>query len=95
MKHKLLKIANDLNRLIVHSKEKVECQFGTGSCEGEVVLFFFHRSDEYDAGAENILFAEFYTSEELHNKFELAKKVIKGECLIDERNNQSRVSHTR
>lgn len=89
MKHKLLKIANDLNALIVHSKENVECQFGTGACEGEVVLFFFHRSDEYDARAENILFAEFYTSEELHNKFELAKKVIKGECLINERNNQS------
>lgn len=83
MKHKLLKIANDLNALIVHSKENVKCYFGTGACEGEVVLFFFHHSDEYDAGAENILFAEFYTSEELHSKFELAKKVIKGECLIN------------
>ncbi|MGX0437541.1 hypothetical protein ACUW5X_000306 [Staphylococcus hominis] len=89
MKHKLLKIANDLNALIVHSKENVKCYFGTGACEDEVVLFFFHHSDEYDARAENILFAEFNTSEELHNKFELAKKVIKGECLISERNNQS------
>ena len=89
MKHKLLKIANDLNSLIVHSKENVECQFGTGACEDEVVLFFHHYSDEYDTRSENILFAEFHTPEKLHNKFELARKVIKGERLINERNNQS------
>lgn len=83
MKHKLLKIANDLNALIVNSKESVACKFGTRSIKDEVTLFFYHYSDEYDAGAENILFAEFYTSEELHNKFEFAKKVIKGECLIN------------
>lgn len=86
MKHKLLKIANDLNVLIVHSKENVECSFKTGICEDEVVLFFHHYSDEYDAEVKNILFAEYHTSEYLHEKFELAKKVIKGECLIDERN---------
>lgn len=86
MKHKLLKIVNELNELIMHSKESVECQFGTGICEDEVVLFFFHYSDEYKTDVKNIMFAEFHTSEELHDKFELAKKVIKGECLIDERN---------
>ncbi|KGF28319.1 hypothetical protein [Staphylococcus haemolyticus] len=95
MKHELLKIANDLNALIIHSKESVECQFGTGICDDEVVLFFFHYSDDYKTDVKNIMFAEFHTSEELHDKFELAKKVIKGECLIDERNNQNRVSHTR
>lgn len=95
MKHKLLKISNDLNALIVHSKENVECSFQTRGCEDEVVLFFFHYSDEYETDANHIIFAEFHTSEELHDKFELAKKVIKGECLIDERNNQNRVSHTR
>ncbi|MBW4892691.1 hypothetical protein KQ240_03820 [Staphylococcus haemolyticus] len=86
MKHKLLKIAKDLNALIVHSKENVACSFETGVCEGEVVLFFFHYSDEYKTDVKNIMFAEFHTSEELHDKFELAKKVIKGECLINERN---------
>ncbi|MBF2236400.1 hypothetical protein ACXXHR_08505 [Staphylococcus epidermidis] len=86
MKHKLLKIANDLNVLIVHTKENVECSFKTGICEDEVVLFFHHYSDEYDAEVKDILFAEFHTPEKLYNKFELAKKVIKGECLIDERN---------
>ncbi|WP_145475413.1 hypothetical protein [Staphylococcus hominis] len=86
MKHKLLKIANDLNTLIMHSKESVKCEFGTGICDDEVVLFFFHYSDEYETDAKNILFAEFHKSEELHDKFELAKKVIKGECLINERN---------
>ncbi|MCT2080628.1 hypothetical protein [Staphylococcus epidermidis] len=95
MKHKLLKIANDLNVLIVHTKENVECSFKTGICEDEVVLFFHHYSGEYDTEVKDILFAEFHTPEKLHNKFELAKKVITGECLIDERNNQSRVSHTR
>lgn len=86
MKHKLLKITNDLNALIIHSKENVECQFGTGICDDEVVLFFFHYSDDYKTDVKNVMFAEFHTSEELHDKFELAKKVIKGECLIDERN---------
>lgn len=95
MKHKLLRIANDLNTLIIHSKENVECSFKTGVCEDEVVLFFHHYSGEYDAEVKNVLFAEFHTPEKLHNKFELVKKVIAGECLIDERNNQSRVSHTR
>ncbi|CQD34405.1 hypothetical protein V6C79_09495 [Staphylococcus capitis subsp. urealyticus] len=84
MKHKLLKIANDLNTLIIHSKENVECSFETGVCEDEVILFFYHYSDEYNAEVKNILFAEYHTSEALHDKFELAKKVIKGECLIDE-----------
>lgn len=86
MKHKLLKIANDLNALIMHSKESVKCEFGTGICDDEVVLFFFHYSDDYETDVKNIMFAEFHTSEELHDKFELAKKAIKGECLIDERN---------
>lgn len=84
MKHKLLKIANDLNTLIIYSKENVECSFETGVCEDEVILFFYHYSDEYNAEVKNILFAEYHTSEALHDKFELAKKVIKGECLIDE-----------
>ncbi|MBO0385655.1 hypothetical protein HMPREF2564_11510 [Staphylococcus sp. HMSC068D03] len=79
MKHKLLKIANDLNELIIHSKENVECSFKAGVCEDEVVLFFHHYSDEYETDVKNILFAEFHTPEELHNKFELAKKMIKGE----------------
>lgn len=95
MKHKLLKIANDLNTLSIHSKENVRCVFGTRSFEDEVYLFFYHYSDEYKTDVKNIMFAEFHTLEELYDKFELAKKVIKGECLIDERNNQNRVSHTR
>lgn len=84
MEHKLLKIANDLNTLIMNSKEDVECSFQTGVCEDEVILFFHHYSDEYNTEVKNILFAEYHTSEYLHDKFELAKKVIKGECLIDE-----------
>ena len=84
MKHKLLKISNDLNALIVHSKENVECSFQTGACESEVVLFFYHYLDEYEDDVNYIIFAKYHSSEELHDKFDLAKKVIKGECLIDE-----------
>ena len=68
----------------MHSKENVECSLQTGVCEDEVILFFHHYSDEYNAEVKNILFAEYHTSEALHDKFELAKKVIAGECFIDE-----------
>ena len=40
MKHKLLKIANELNDLIMHSKEHIKCEFSTGECKNEVKVFF-------------------------------------------------------
>ena len=47
MKHKLLKIANELNDLIMHSKEHIKCEFSTGECKNEVKVFLFHYSDRY------------------------------------------------
>ena len=55
----IIKIANDLNTLSIHSKENVRCDFGTSSFEDEVYLFFYHYSDEYDAEVKSILFVNF------------------------------------
>ena len=41
VKHKLLKIANELNDLIMHSKEHIKCEFSTGECKNEVKVFLF------------------------------------------------------
>lgn len=85
MKHKLLKMANDLNKLILHSDEKIMVDFQTFT-DGEVGLYFWHHSQKYEDNCNFISFYEIHTDEELQRKFELAKEVIAGECLIDERN---------
>ncbi|MCG2010445.1 hypothetical protein K4P56_12625 [Staphylococcus epidermidis] len=85
MKHKLLKMANDLNKLILHSDEKIMVDFQTFT-DGEVGLCFWHHSQKYEDNCNFIRFYEIHTDEELQRKFELAKEVIAGECLIDERN---------
>ena len=41
MKHKLLKIANDLNKLILHSDEEVKAEFQK-YYEGEVGINFWN-----------------------------------------------------
>lgn len=83
MRYKLLKIANDLNKLILHSDEKVRVYFQTFS-GGEVGICVWHFLDIYKYKCERITFYESHTVQELQQKFELAKKVIAGECLIDE-----------
>lgn len=83
MKHKLLKIANDLNKLILHSDEVIMVDFQTFP-DGEVGLCVWHHSDKYKNNCKGIFFYESNTDEKLQHKFELAKEVIAGECLIDE-----------
>ena len=83
MKYKLLKIANELNDLIMHSKEHIKCEFSTGECKNEVKVFLFHYSDRYKNNCEIITFFEHYEGKNILENFELAKKVIKGECLIN------------
>ncbi|RIL70043.1 hypothetical protein [Staphylococcus epidermidis] len=87
MRHKLLKIANDLNKLILHSDEIVKAEF-QNLHNGEVGITFWHHSQKYESesGCNYMEFYKFYTDEELKRRFELAKDVIAGECLIDERN---------
>lgn len=83
MKHKLLKIANDLNKLILNSDEEVKAEFQK-YYEGEVSITFWHYSKKYESNCNHLSFYEFHTDEELQKYFELAKEVIAGECLIDE-----------
>lgn len=83
MRYKLLKTANDLNKLILHSDEEVKAEFQK-YYEGEVGITFWHYSQKYKSDCNHLNFYEFFTDEELQQKFELAKEVIAGECLIDE-----------
>ncbi|WMW72033.1 hypothetical protein [Staphylococcus epidermidis] len=83
MRHKLLKIANELNRMILHSDEEVEVEFGN-SYYGTVCIGFWHYSQKYEDKCNYLKFYECYTDEKLQRNFELAKEVIAGECLIDE-----------
>ncbi|WP_103433416.1 hypothetical protein [Staphylococcus epidermidis] len=83
MRRKLLKTANDLNKLILNSDEKVKAEFHTFD-NGEVGITFRHYSQKYESDCNHLNFYEFFTDKELQRNFELAKDVIAGECLIDE-----------
>lgn len=83
MRRKLLKTANDLNKLILNSDEKVIAEFHTFD-NGEVGIIFWHYSQKYESDCNHLNFYEFFTDKELQRNFELAKDVIAGECLIDE-----------
>ena len=85
MKHKLLKIANDLNKLILHSDEEVKVEF-RNFIDGKVDISIWHYSQKYEYKCSSLSFYETHTDEELQRSFELAKEVSAGECLIDERN---------
>lgn len=83
MRRKLLKTANDLNKLILNSDEKVKAEFHTFD-NREVGITFWHYSQKYESDCNHLNFYEFFTDKELQRNFELAKDVIAGECLIDE-----------
>ena len=82
MKHKLLKIANELNDLIMHSKEHIKCEFSTGECKNEVKVFLFTIQIDIKITVKLLPF-EHYEDKNILENFELAKKVIKGESLIN------------
>ncbi|MEN4440293.1 hypothetical protein [Staphylococcus hominis] len=80
--HKFKRMAYDLMELIKTDRFEVDYKYNT--------IWFFHFDDSYEEGVGNILlYNRVDKDSEMLTKFELAKKVIKGECLIDERNNQS------
>ena len=83
MKHKLLKIANDLNKLILHSDVEVKVEF-RNFIDGKVDISIWRYSQKYEYKCSSLSFYETHTDEELQRNFELAKDVIAGECLIDE-----------
>ena len=83
MRHKLLQIANELNKHVLHSDEIVETEFFK-SDDGSLILNLNHHSKKYENEIAIIWFHEFHDEQDLEDKFELAKQVIAGECLVDE-----------
>lgn len=82
-REKILEIANELNKLITFSDEQVSVNLEKFQ-SGEMTVIFWHHSLGYEDECDCIAFYDFDTSNNIDNKFELAKKVIAGECLIDE-----------
>ncbi|GJF54321.1 hypothetical protein [Staphylococcus argenteus] len=83
MNHKLLRIANELNKLILHSDAKVECQF-TRRESGIITVFLFHIDDRYEVGASHLYISTNCSDEEVQEVYEQMKRVIAGEALIGE-----------
>ena len=82
-REKILEIANELNELIL--KNERDFWVLLANARNEIVhCEFSHFSSEYKYRNNKISFYEFDSEEVLRQKFELAKKVIAGECLIDE-----------
>lgn len=82
---KIIEVANVLNELTLNSEEKFWVRFSTTS-KIKVFCELTHFSKEYENGNEEIIFYEDDTEAEWYEKIKLAKKVIAGECLIDETN---------
>lgn len=82
--HKFKRMARDLMDLIPNNRFQVDYKYD--------VIWFSHFNDQYRNGVAVIQIDNVIHSEgEMLTNFELAKKVIKGECLIDERD--SDLSH--
>ncbi|AUJ52934.1 hypothetical protein B2G94_10180 [Staphylococcus hominis subsp. hominis] len=80
--HKFKRMAYDLMELMKSDRFEVDYKYN--------MIWLSHFDDSYEEGVRNFfLYNRVDKDSEILTKFELAKKVIKGECLIDERNNQS------
>lgn len=74
--HKFKRMAYDLMELIKTNRFEVDYKYDT--------IWFSHFDDSYEKGVRNIfLHNRVDKDSEMLTKFELAKKVIKGECLIN------------
>lgn len=75
--HKFKRMAYDLMELIKTDRFQVDFKYN--------IIWLSHFDDSYEKGVSNIsLDNRIDKDNEMLAKFELAKKVIKGECLIDE-----------
>ena len=75
--HKFKRMAYDLMELIKTDRFEVDYKYN--------IIWFFHFDDSYEKGVRNFfLYNRVDKDSEILTKFELAKKVIKGECLIDD-----------
>ena len=78
--HKFKRIAYDLMELMKSDRFQVDFKYN--------IIWLTHFDDSYEKGLRNIsLHNRVDKDSEMLTKFELAKKVIKGECLIDEKRN--------
>lgn len=83
MNHKLLRIANELNKMILHSDAQVECQF-TRRKSGIITVILFHFDDRYEVGASHLYIDTDYHDEGVEEVYKQMKRVITGEALIGE-----------
>ena len=75
--HKFKRMAYDLMELIKTDRFEVDYKYN--------MIWLSHFKDSYEKGVRNILLDNRVDKDsEMLTKFELAKKVIKGECLINE-----------
>ena len=76
--------------ILVTTQKKTDCYRQIANDYKYNMIWLSHFNDSYEKGVRNILLDNRVDKDsEMLTKFELAKKVIKGECLINERNNQS------
>lgn len=76
--HKFKRIANDLIELVTSNRYEVDYKFDS--------IWITHFSSEYERGVTNInLDNNYHTDNQLLERFEHAKKVLKGETLIDDK----------
>ncbi|MCI2898678.1 hypothetical protein FH128_01855 [Staphylococcus hominis] len=74
--HKFKRMAYDLMELIKSDRFQVDYKYN--------IIWLSHFDDSYEKRVSNILlYNRVDKDSEMLTKFELAKKVIKGECLIN------------
>ncbi|SNV75458.1 Uncharacterised protein [Staphylococcus simiae] len=88
MKHTLLRIANELNELLLHSDIEAWCQFKKRD-DGSVTVDFTHFDDSYRHSNKSLMIYPHHSDEEAQEVYEQMKLVIAGEELIDETNSNS------
>ncbi|HDD0311569.1 TPA: hypothetical protein O9445_002094 [Staphylococcus aureus] len=83
MNRKLLKIANELNELILHLDIEAWCRF-TKYEGGSVSVELTHFDDRYRHENKSLMIFSNRSDEEVQKAYEQMKRVITGEALIDE-----------
>ncbi|PNZ12643.1 hypothetical protein [Staphylococcus simiae] len=83
MKHTLLRIANELNELLLYSDIEAWCQFKKKE-DGIVMVDFTHFDERYRHSNKSLMIYPHYSDEEAQELYEEMKRVIAGEELINE-----------
>lgn len=83
MKHKLLKIANELNELLLHSDVNGYIEFHRFK-DRNIAVKLTHINKSYEYNNKNITIYNFEDEEDVLEKVKKIKRVIAGEELINE-----------